>query len=157
VRGRPWLSAGSSFPPHRKRRISPRYPSGFPKWGITGLGWLRRMTPERRYPPSGVMQRERRWSRRVPLSKNKMQERKPEMRPLEALLSIVNLLAFVALAAPLPPAAAWLRLVAPLALLFAGAQLLHEGSRAQMLPAYVLAGLFALVWLLQKAATGNNL
>ncbi len=74
------------------------------------------------------------------------------MRPLETLLSLANLLAFFALAVPLPRVVPWMRHLAPIALAIAVAQVLVEGPRWQMVPAYALAGLFFLVWLLQTIA-----
>lgn len=72
------------------------------------------------------------------------------MRPIETLLSFTNLLTLCVLAIPLPRALLWMRYVAPIALLIAVAQVLVEGLRWQMVPAYALAGLFFLVWLLQN-------
>ena len=70
------------------------------------------------------------------------------MRPFEILLSFVNLLTFFVFVIPLPNALFWMRYLAPLALLIAASQILMEGSRWQMVPAYALAVLFFLVWLL---------
>jgi predicted dienelactone hydrolase len=74
------------------------------------------------------------------------------MRPIEVLLLLANLLAFLVLVVPLPNAILWLRYLAPVTLLIAGAQALAEGPRWQMVLAYVLAGLFFLVSLLQNVA-----
>jgi hypothetical protein len=74
------------------------------------------------------------------------------MRPIEILLSLANLLAFLVLAVPRLRAVPWLRHLAPIALPIAGAQVLLEGPRWQMVPAYALAGLYFLVWLLQNIA-----
>src|SRR5215216_3609504 len=74
------------------------------------------------------------------------------MRPLETLLALANLLAFLVLAVPLLRVVPWLRHLAPIALAIAIAQVLVEGPRWQMVPAYALAGLFFLVWLLQNFA-----
>src|SRR5215217_5892213 len=74
------------------------------------------------------------------------------MRPLETLLSLANLLAFLVLAVPLPRAVPWMRHLAPIALAIAVTQVLVEGPRWQMVPAYALAGLFFLIWLLQTIA-----
>lgn len=76
------------------------------------------------------------------------------MRPFEILLVAADLLAFIALVVPLPDRAGWLRCTLPMALLcmVAGIQLLIEGSRWQMVPAYALVGLFFLVWLLRMLA-----
>src|SRR5215204_4106781 len=74
------------------------------------------------------------------------------MRPLEILLSLANLLAFLVLAVPRLRAVPWVRHLAPITLPIAGAQVLLEGPRWQMLPAYALAVLFFLIWLLQNFA-----
>lgn len=71
------------------------------------------------------------------------------MRPLEILLSLTNLLTFCLLTIPLSDFF-WLRTWAPIALLIALGQVWVEGPRWQIVPAYVLAGLFCLVWLLQN-------
>src|SRR5215216_4617773 len=75
-----------------------------------------------------------------------------EMRPLETLLLVANLLTFFVFAVPLPRAVRWLRHLAPIALAIAVAQVLVEGPRWQMVPAYALSGLFFLVWLVQNIA-----
>jgi hypothetical protein len=64
------------------------------------------------------------------------------MRPIEILLSVANLLAFLVLVVPRLSAVPWLRHLAPIALLIAIAQVLVEGPRWQMLPSYTLAVLF---------------
>src|SRR5919112_2626241 len=71
------------------------------------------------------------------------------MRPIEILLSLANLLAFFVLAVPRLRAVPWVRHLAPIALPIAGAQVLLEGPRWQMVPAYALAVLFFVVWLLR--------
>lgn len=78
------------------------------------------------------------------------------MRPFEALLLLSNLLAFVGLVLPLPRAIRWMLFSAPVALLAAGAQLVTEGPRWQMMPAYALTGLLLLIWLWRTAATGQT-
>lgn len=79
------------------------------------------------------------------------------MRPIETLLLLATLLTFFLLAVSLPRAVRWMRHSAPVALLIAVAQVLVEGSRWQMVPAYALAGLFFLVWRLRKSApTGKS-
>src|SRR5215216_2997947 len=78
------------------------------------------------------------------------------MRPLETLLSVANLLAFLVLAVPLPRVVPWMRHLAPIALPIAVAQVLVEGPRWQMVPAYALAGLFFLIWLLQNTAPAGK-
>lgn len=73
------------------------------------------------------------------------------MRPIETLLSVVILLTFFVLAVPRVHSARWMGGVAVLATLaIAVVQVLIEGPRWQMVPAYVLSGLFLLVWLLQS-------
>jgi hypothetical protein len=78
------------------------------------------------------------------------------MRPLETLLSLANLLAFLVLAVPLPRVVPWMRHLAPIALAIAVAQVLVEGPRWQMVPAYALSGLFFLIWLLQTIAPAGG-
>src|SRR5215204_6804576 len=78
------------------------------------------------------------------------------MRPLETLLLLANLLAFFVLALPRLRAVRWTRYSAPIALLMAGAQALLEGPRWQMVPAYALAGLFFVIWLLQNIAPAGE-
>ncbi len=75
------------------------------------------------------------------------------MRPLELLLVLVNLLTFAVLVVPRLHAVRWLGYVAYIAVLIAIAQMIVEGPRWQMVPAYVLTALFLLVWLLQKHRT----
>ncbi|WP_213455474.1 alpha/beta hydrolase family protein [Rhizomonospora bruguierae] len=69
------------------------------------------------------------------------------MRPLEITLIVANVVALLLLAIPAPGRARWLRHSALITIPVAGAQLLIEGSRWQMVPAYALAGLFLLRWL----------
>src|SRR5918994_7623671 len=78
------------------------------------------------------------------------------MRPIEILLSLANLLAFLVLAVPRLRAVPWVRHLAPIALPIAGAQVLVEGPRWQMVPAYALAGLFFVVWLLRNIAPASE-
>lgn len=75
------------------------------------------------------------------------------MRTLETLVLLANLLALTGLVAPLPRAIGWMRHTAPVALLVAGAQIVAEGPRWQMIPAYALTGMFFLRWLWREAAT----
>lgn len=87
------------------------------------------------------------------------------MRPLELLLASVELLAFLSLTIPPLRPVRWLQASVLAALLAAGGQALAEGPRWQMVPAYVLAGLLFLIWLLRgnlpagrlAAATGIGL
>jgi predicted dienelactone hydrolase len=78
------------------------------------------------------------------------------MRPIEILLSLTNVVTFLILVIQLPRGARWMRYWVPIALLPAAAQVLVEGPRWQMAPAYVLAGLFALVWLLHRGALAGG-
>jgi predicted dienelactone hydrolase len=78
------------------------------------------------------------------------------MRPIETLLLLANLVAFFVLAVPRLRAVRWTGYSALLALLIAGAQALIEGPRWQMLPAYALAGLLFLVWLLRNIAAAGR-
>ena len=73
------------------------------------------------------------------------------MRPVETLLTLTNLVTFCGLAIPLPHVVFWMRHLAPIALLIAIAQVLLEGVRWQMLPAYALTGIFFLLWLINLA------
>src|SRR5215218_10419835 len=77
-------------------------------------------------------------------------------RPLETILSVSNLVSFLVLAVPLPRVVPWMRHLAPIALQIAVAQVLVEGPRWQMVPAYALAGLFFVVWLLQNTAPAGK-
>jgi hypothetical protein len=79
------------------------------------------------------------------------------MRPIEILQSVANVLTFFALAIPRLHAARWTGYVAPIALLLAIAQVLIEGPRWQMAPAYVLTGLFFLLKLLGAIAPAGGL
>jgi predicted dienelactone hydrolase len=74
------------------------------------------------------------------------------MRPIETLLLLANLLTFFVLAIPLLRAVRWTGYLALITLLVAGVQVLVEGPRWQMFPAYMLTGLFFLIWLVQNIA-----
>lgn len=78
------------------------------------------------------------------------------MRFIETLLVLVNLLTFVTLTVWLPCPLRWIRYAAPVAPLVAVAQVLVEGARWQMIPAYLLTGLFILVWLLKNIAPAGQ-
>jgi len=78
------------------------------------------------------------------------------MRFFEILLTFANLLAFVMLIAPLPGSLYWLRYSVLLAPLLAAAQALVEGPRWQMIPAYALAGLFFVIWLLRYSGLAGE-
>ncbi len=79
------------------------------------------------------------------------------MRPLEILLSVTNVLAFTVLAVPRLRAVHWIGYLALVTVLVAVIQVLVEGQRWQMVPAYVLTGAFFLVWLLQNFAVANGI
>ena len=68
------------------------------------------------------------------------------MRPIEALLLLAVAIAFIGLTVTLPRLPRWMRLAAPAAAVLAVAQIVAEGARWQMAPAYLLATLFFLVW-----------
>jgi Platelet-activating factor acetylhydrolase, isoform II len=78
------------------------------------------------------------------------------MRPLELLLVLVNVLTLIVLAIPPLHAMRWTGYVAIIAVLIAIAQMIIEGPRWQMVPAYVLTGLLFLVWLLQRTALAGR-
>lgn len=78
------------------------------------------------------------------------------MRPIEALLVLVNLLTFFVLVVPRLRAVRWTGYSALIALLVAVAQVLVEGPRWQMVPAYALTGLFFLVWLLRNTVPAGR-
>lgn len=77
------------------------------------------------------------------------------MRPLEILLLLANVLTFLVLVVPKLSVVRWTGYVALTALLIAALQVLLERYRWQMVPAYVLTGIFFLIWLLQNIATAR--
>ena len=70
------------------------------------------------------------------------------MRRVESLVLLADLLALLVLAIPPLHSVAWLRYLVPIALVMAVAQMLVEGPRRQMVPAYALAVVLFLIWLL---------
>ena len=72
------------------------------------------------------------------------------MRPLETLLVLANLLAFILLLTPLRNARRWAHRLALVAPLVAVTQAMVEGWRWQLVPAYALAGLAFLFWVKQR-------
>lgn len=72
------------------------------------------------------------------------------MRVFEILLVVANLLTFVVFAMPRLRAIHWTGYVVLITLVLAVAQILVEGSRWQMIPAYMLTGLFLLIWMWQS-------
>jgi len=77
------------------------------------------------------------------------------MRFFETLLSLVNLLAFLGLVIPRLSALHWMGYASLVALLIAITQLVMEGPRWQMIPAYTLTIIFFLIWLLGIALPGS--
>ena len=75
------------------------------------------------------------------------------MRPLELALVLLNLVTLGVLAVPQLHAVRWTGYVA---VLIAIAQIIVEGPRWQMVPAYMLTGLFFLVWLMQNTALAGR-
>ena len=78
------------------------------------------------------------------------------MRFIETLLVFANLLTFALLTVSLPRALRWMRFGALVALPIVALQVLIEGARWQMIPAYVLTGLFLLVSLLKNIAPAGQ-
>ncbi len=78
------------------------------------------------------------------------------MRPIETLLLIANLLTFFVLAVHMPRSMGWIGYWAFVSLTIAFGQVLVEGSRWQMIPAYLLTPLFFIVWLRQKIAPSKG-
>lgn len=74
------------------------------------------------------------------------------MRTIETVLLLANLLTFFVLAVPRLRAVHWIRYSAPIALPIAIVQVLVEGPRWQMVPAYALSGLLFAAWLLRYVA-----
>jgi hypothetical protein len=72
------------------------------------------------------------------------------MRPIEAILLFTNLLAFLVLAYPLPSRICWLIFAVPLSLFIYIIQIVLEGPRWQMVPGYILTGMFFLIWLIKN-------
>lgn len=77
------------------------------------------------------------------------------MRPFETLLVFANVLTFFVLAVPQVHAVRWTGYVALIALLLTIAQMLVEGVRWQMVPAYSLTATFVLIWLLGLIIPGG--
>ncbi|SFD22627.1 alpha/beta hydrolase family protein [Devosia psychrophila] len=78
------------------------------------------------------------------------------MRFLETALVLENLLTLILLVAPLPDGMRWLRVVAAFGLLIAVAQVLIEGPRWQMVPAYLLTLSLVLAWLLGNLVSAQG-
>ncbi len=73
------------------------------------------------------------------------------MRSTELILSIVNVCAFIVLVIPRLRASRFLNIVAPASAVVAVLQVLIQGGRPQMVPAYLVAGAYLLVWLFGAA------
>lgn len=78
------------------------------------------------------------------------------MRHIETLFFLANLLTFFVLVIPRLRVISQAGYVALIALFIAFTQVLVEGPRWQMVPAYILAVLLFLVWLLHARALGLN-
>jgi Platelet-activating factor acetylhydrolase, isoform II len=78
------------------------------------------------------------------------------MRPLELSLVLLLLLTFVVFAVPQLHRVRWMGYVALIGVLIAIAQVIVEGPRWQMVPAYVLTGVFFLIWLLQSTVLAGR-
>ena len=72
------------------------------------------------------------------------------MRIIEALLVSVNGLTFLLLIIAQSRATRWVGFSTAAAILLTCAQIVIEGSRWQLVPAYLLSGLFCLLWALRK-------
>ena len=77
------------------------------------------------------------------------------MRPFEILLTLVNLLALLGLVIPKLHAIPWIGFASLAALLIAVIQIIAEGPRWQMAPAYTLAIIFFVVWVSEIAMPGG--
>jgi pimeloyl-ACP methyl ester carboxylesterase len=79
------------------------------------------------------------------------------MRPIETLLLFANILTFLVVAVPQLHTTRWMGSVVLITLVLAVVQMFIEGPRWQMVPMYVLTGLFVLVWLLQNVGPGDGI
>jgi predicted dienelactone hydrolase len=79
------------------------------------------------------------------------------MRPIETLLIVANFLTFLAFAVPRLRAIRWMGYIVLVTLALAVVQVLVEGPRWQMVPAYVLTGLFLIVWVLQRVGAADGI
>jgi Platelet-activating factor acetylhydrolase, isoform II len=78
------------------------------------------------------------------------------MRPIETLLVVANFLTFLVFVAPQLRVIRWMRYIVLITLALAVIQILVEGPRWQMVPAYVLTGLFPLVWVMRHFVPANG-
>ncbi len=72
------------------------------------------------------------------------------MRPMEILLVVADLLTFLVVAVPRLHATSFMGSITLIACPLAMVQILVEGARWQLIPTYVLAGLFLIVWIVQS-------
>src|ERR1019366_2313209 len=79
------------------------------------------------------------------------------MSPNETLLIVANSLTFLAFAVPQLRAIRWTRYIVLITLALALVQIFVEGPRWQMVPAYVLSGLFLLVWVVQRLEKSSGI
>lgn len=79
------------------------------------------------------------------------------MRPFEILLSLTHLLTFCIWAIPRFHYNRWMGYIAPVTVLIAVIQVFVEGPRWQMIPAYTLAIIYFLIWVLGIALPGRRL
>lgn len=73
------------------------------------------------------------------------------MRLIETLLLFANILTFLVIVIPQLHTIRWMGIVVLLPIMLAVAQVIIEGPRWQIVPGYVLAGIFVLIWFLQHA------
>ena len=78
------------------------------------------------------------------------------MRPVETLLVVANLFTFLMFAVPRLRARRWTGYIVFITLALAVVQVLVEGPRWQMVPAYMLTGLFLVVWVVQRVAPAGG-
>jgi len=78
------------------------------------------------------------------------------MRPIETLLIVANFLTFLVFAVPRLRAIHWMGYTVLIPLALAVVQIFLEGPRWQMDPAYVLTGLFLIVWVVQRFVKSNG-
>jgi hypothetical protein len=79
------------------------------------------------------------------------------MRRIETLLVVANVLTFVVFAVPRLRVIRWTRYIVLITLALAVIQILVEGARWQMVPAYVLTGLFLVAWFVQRVAEARGI
>ena len=77
------------------------------------------------------------------------------MRFFEIMLILVNIIAFCSLAIKQLHTIRWIGYAAPVALLVSAIEMVVEGFRWQMIPAYTLTAIFIVIWLLSKGIVGG--